>query len=64
MDYRKSLSIYNYKQIILSYLTENRIVLIHGGVASGKSTQVRSLSIGKVIVDYADSALFFRYRNI
>lgn len=39
-DYRKSLPIYNYKQIILSYLTENKVVIIHGGVASGKSTQV------------------------
>lgn len=39
-EYRKSLPIYNYKPIILSYLTENKVVIIHGGVASGKSTQV------------------------
>lgn len=41
-EYRKSLPIYNYKQVILNYLTENRVVIIHGGIASGKSTQVSS----------------------
>ncbi len=39
-DYRKSLPIYNYRQVILSYLSENKVLIIYGGVASGKSTQV------------------------
>ena len=39
-EYRKSLPIFNYKQIILNYLSDNKVLIIHGGVASGKSTQV------------------------
>ncbi|KAK7603760.1 hypothetical protein V9T40_003759 [Parthenolecanium corni] len=48
-EYRKSLPIYNYKPIILSYLTENKVVIIHGGVASGKSTQVPQFLMEKCL---------------
>lgn len=39
-EYRKSLPIFNYRQAILNYLSDNKVLIIHGGVASGKSTQV------------------------
>lgn len=43
-EYRKSLPIYNYRQVILNYLSENKVLIIHGGLASGKSTQVSLLN--------------------